>query len=285
MIIDIICNNIINPQLKTLTHNFLLNEKDVLIDEKSLYKLNNSNKMNNNICLLNNSTSNNFGTNNNGENNVGNQIDNETYNTNFRNAYSSYKINNKKNKFNISSNKVLEININNDFASYIASYISNGIYKNFIDFYISHFVNLNVKMISILKILEFKKQNAGYLINIDLPKEIIFKEKFIQLLESFNVEETRLFNLALTGSTLLANNYKILLYGFSINNQNRVNRLCVSHTCFQTLDIYNCERSDKFVDFDIDIENFKESERFREAKKNFIEDLKLIYGNGSFNLA
>jgi hypothetical protein len=298
MIQDIICNNISNDKLKNLTHNLLSGKKNILINEKSLYNYNSSDEIYHSACILNSNIVNNknnlnpFVNNNennnikiinsinksgdNSENDLVNNIvnNNNDININFKNAYKNYNIIHNKNKIKISE-EFSVITKNYNFAEYINKYINKGIYQNFLDFYISHFIEPSVTINEILDVLIFENLNQT------VKKEVIFKEKILKLLETFNEKETRLFNLALSGNTSLSPIYKITLHFFSGVKQQ--GRLPTVHSCFQHLEIYYGTFSDKYIDFDIDKENFKESSEFIEAKNLFLEHLEYTYSEGHFH--
>jgi len=298
MIQDIICNNISNNKLKNLTHNLLSGKKNILINEKSLYNYNSSDEIYHSACILNSNIVNNknnlnpFVNNNennnikiinsinkiinNSENDLVNNIvnNNNDININFKNAYKNYNIINNKNKIKISENFSV-ITENNNFAEYINNYINRGIYQNFLDFYISHFIEKSVTINEILDVLIFENFDQT------VKKQVIFKEKILKLLETFNEKETRLFNLALSGNTSLSPTYKITLHFFSGVKQQ--GRLPTVHSCFQHLEIYYGTFSDKYIDFDINKENFKESPEFIKAKNFFLEHLEYAYSEGHFH--
>ena len=313
MIQDIICNNISNNKLKNLTHNLLSGKKNILINEKSLYNYNSSDEIYHSACILNNNIVNNetnlnqFVNNNdiklNNNDNVNNSVNNSVnkirnnsgnkfvnnnendlvnnivnnnndININFKNAYKNYNIINNKNKIKISENFSV-ITENNNFAEYINNYINRGIYQNFLDFYISHFIEPSVTINEILDVLIFENFDQT------VKKQVIFKEKILKLLETFNEKETRLFNLALSGNTSLSPTYKITLHYFSGVKQQ--GRLPTVHSCFQHLEIYYGTFSDKYIDFDINIENFEESPEFIKAKNLFLEHLQYAYSEGHFH--
>ena len=251
LIIDIICYNITNIKLRTLTKNLLLDENNFINNLNNIKLVKNPTNIKSKI--VNKNTVKELKNNENSESNENNENNKNNKST----------VNNKNTEKFIISKMKLTINEEHPMT-HILKYIDNNIYKNFLDFYVSHFVNFNVKMSSILKKLTFKI----YTIDGDT-----FKEKLIKLLESFNVEETRLFNLAISGSTLLGHEYKIVIRNGPI-------RLPETHTCFQTLEIFICNLTDKYVNFNIE-ENFEKSEEFIKAKKDFIELLQLIYAEGA----
>ena len=289
MVQDIICNNISNNKLKNLTHNLLSGKKNILINEKSLYNYNSSDEIYDRGCILNNNIVNNndininnsgivnnSGIKNNSGNNFVNNIvnNNNDININFKNAYKNYKIINNKNKIKISENFSV-ITENNDFAEYINNYINRGIYKNFLDFYISHFIEPSVTINEILDVLIFENFDQT------VQKQVIFKQKILKLLATFNEKETRIFNLALSGNTSLSPQYKITLHYFSgVRQQSRVPTV---HSCFQHLEIYYGTFSDKYIDFDINRVNFEESPEFINAKNFFLEHLQYAYAGGHFH--
>ena len=95
----------------------------------------------------------------------------------------------------------------------------------------------------------------------------------------FELEETKLFNLAVSGNTFLAPYYVIYLYWFG--NNTRTKRMPSSHTCSQTLDIYYCSFSDPFTNFNSTIENYDKTPEFIEAKRSFVEMLFNVYSVGA----
>lgn len=104
----------------------------------------------------------------------------------------------------------------------IYDYISYGYYKNFLDFYLSHFINFRLNVEDIINNIEYKGE---------LKNQDTFKEKFENLLRSLNEEELILFNKVISGTSSLRNKYIIVLY------KGTVFRLPAYHTCFNTMDI------------------------------------------------
>ena len=158
------------------------------------------------------------------------------------------------------------ININTNLESVIKKYIICNIYKNILDFYISHFFNFTIYMNDILEKLSFIDSNNNI-------QSILFQKKFRILLKSFDKNETKLFNIVLTGGSLLESNYYIHLKTCSSIKLPEV------HTCYNTMDIFNY-KSCPYTTFSISENNILNKSVFDECKQKFIEILNIIITSG-----
>ena len=141
---------------------------------------------------------------------------------------------------------------NNPIMVEIDDYIREGYYKNYLDFYLSHFIKFTLNVEDIIERIKY-----------DPPTEFEeeFKKEFNKLLRSLSEEELTLFNKAMTGISTLRDVYKIHLYNYS-------NSLLfpVFHTCSNTMDIqYNNQFKERFFN------NVNGKENFVEAVKLSLE--------------
>ena len=116
-------------------------------------------------------------------------------------------------------------NINNSKNDFFIHYINckfdnNKIYKNFLDFYISHFIDFSLNVDDIIKNLTF----------ISATPE--FEVKFKGLLKNLSEEELKKFNECISGSFKLQPEYKI-----EIINYGAIIKYSIYHTCFSRMDI------------------------------------------------
>ena len=151
-------------------------------------------------------------------------ISNNNYNNNYE-----QNINYLFNKLNTNNNKVINTDTNNlDYlnTNYISKY-----YIDFFDFYICHLLNFSISKELFLSRLIFENNSA----NINSERFKSFADKFIIMLKSLSQEELILFNIYISGSSILQPNYKIQISD-SIGNS-----VDFPHTCFNTLEIGNID--------------------------------------------
>jgi hypothetical protein len=272
-----------SKNIRKILINLLSNENSVLSKE-SLYKLSNSNNNNNalinekykeakkilNNQLLNLKSEKNqiFNLNSNDYLNIKmkeKKIENDITELKFKSIYNKYE------------SKVLEGDENENLSTNplyitILKYIENRNYMDFIDFYISHFILVDVPMKLILNNLSFEHYG--------IPSSEIefFINKIKLLLDSFNIEETKIFNEAISGSILLNNNYKIMFF----NEHNNKLRLPIFHTCFYQMDIVNFRKLDesKYFDFDQHTQDLYNDINFLKSKSEFIDFLNQTIKSG-----
>ena len=99
--------------------------------------------------------------------------------------------------------------------------IQHKIYKNFLDFYISHFIDFSLNVDDIIKNLTF----------ISATPE--FEVKFKGLLKNLSEEELKKFNEYISGSFKLQLKYEIEI----INYGNKISKYSSYHICFSRMDI------------------------------------------------
>jgi hypothetical protein len=117
------------------------------------------------------------------------------------------------------------------FKDIIDDLIRRNIYINYLDFYLSHFLEVKVNKNMLLSRLQIINRTNINRTVFDFEK---FKEKFIKLINGLNDEEIILFNRVISGSNLLQKEYKILVFNVHTTNNMRMPRY---HTCFSTMDI------------------------------------------------
>jgi hypothetical protein len=152
--------------------------------------------------------------------------------------YNNLKTNNK----NIVNKKIsINNNLNNSNEDNMISYINDilikqyGIYKNLLDFYISHFIDFNINVDTLILNLKFLYESN----NLEHSEKKNFEKRFKLLLKSLSYDELRLFNLCVSGSYLLQPEYKVQI------NMLDKKLLPVFHTCFNQIDIYNYKYFEK----------------------------------------
>jgi hypothetical protein len=204
-----------NIILKKIIESFNKKIKKNIVEKILLYKIDYKidkyfTLSNNNVSLIGiNETKN--------VNNIYNNIKEENKNKNNKNYLIN---NNSKSTLNESENIIIK---------YINDILINKykIYKNLLDFYISHFIDFNINIDLLISNLKFIYINES----IDIIERTNFEERFKILLRSLSYDELRLFNLCISGSYLNQQEYKI-----EINNTNKKS-LPVFHTCFNQMDI------------------------------------------------
>jgi hypothetical protein len=165
-------------------------------------------------------------------------------------------------------------NINNSKNDFFIHYINckfdnNKIYKNFLDFYISHFINFSLNVDDIINNLTF----------INATEE--FQLKFKGLLKNLSEEELKKFNECISGSFKLQPKYEIEI----INYGNKISKYSTYHTCFQRMDIYGIDNFIKnFLEFENNSNNYKKLVIKEQCKKDFIETINTTLGIG-FNMS
>lgn len=134
-------------------------------------------------------------------------------------------------KSNFKANSSNSRNQNINLKQYIDVLIRRNIYINYLDFYLSHFLEVKVNKNMLLSRLSITNRTniSGTVFDFET-----FKQKFIKLINTLNDEELILFNRVISGSNLLQKEYKILVFNVHTSNTMRMPRY---HTCFSTMDI------------------------------------------------
>ena len=175
-----------------------------------------------------------------------------------------------KNKFNSNEEKFInnkyllnEANVVNAENSVLINYISsefinrNRIYKNFLDFYISHFINFSLNVDDIINNLIF----------INATEEFVLK--FKGLLKNLSEEELKKFNECISGSFKLQPEYKI-----EIINYGAIIKYSIYHTCFSRMDIRGIDNFiNNFLQFENNSNNYKKLVIKEQCKKDFMETI------------
>jgi len=185
-----------------------------------------------------------------------NKIYNKIKKNNIEKINKNYILNSGKNNIN---------NDNNDIIKYISDKFIKKykIYKNLLDFYISHFIDFNINIDLLISNLNFYS-----VININTDEKINFQKKFSFLLQSLSLDELKLFNLCISGSYINQSKYIIQI------EHSNINRLPIFHTCFNKMDIYNYKNFEqKYLKIENNIINDS-------CKKNFIELLNIAIKSG-----
>jgi len=208
-----------------------------------------------------------------GENNLG-DID---YNKPAINKYIQNKVNsnknikneylfNKENKKNLKNLKKLLSNKNSKLIYFIyKNYIHNKhVYKNFLDFYISHFIELALSAEDIINNLTF------------IDSSIDFENKFKELLRNLSEEELKKFNECISGTSRLQPEYQIKI----LNVQ--PSKYSTYHTCFSLMEIHEMKNfMSHFLQF---IGNSNKKVIKKECKEAFMETINQTLGSG-FSIA
>jgi len=141
-------------------------------------------------------------------------------------------------------------------------FIKNKYYKDYLDFYLTHFIDTKLDIDSIINKMKFN----NYL---NTDNEIIesFKENLKLLLRSLSYAELNIFNEFISGSIIEQNIYTFNLYN-TIHDPNMLYEVPMkSHTCF--------------ISLDINITMFSELYFNDENKKNnFVDTIKNLLING-----
>jgi hypothetical protein len=179
-------------------------------------------------------------------------------------------------------NKKISINnnLNNSNEDNIIRHINDilikqyGIYKNLLDFYISHFIDFNINVDTLILNLNFLYESN----NFEHSEKKNFEERFKLLLKSLSYDELRLFNLCVSGSYLLQSEYKIQV------NMLDKKSLPVFHTCFNQIDINNYKYFEKrFLKINNRNNLIKDKKnKILELEKN-IEELNIYNNNYLYN--
>jgi len=203
---------------------------------------------------------------------------NNLSNTNYSEAAIKKYIKNKtnSNKNIIDSQLLLNKNIinsqNNSLLKYISSEFidNNNVYKNFLDFYISHFINFELSADNIINKLNFLNMNTT-------PE---FKLKFKALLKNLSGEELKKFNSCISGSFK-----EQPVYTIEIMSGNIINNYSTYHTCFSKMDIWGMENFiTNFLQFENNSNNYKKLILKDKCKKDFMETVDVALAAG-FNMA
>jgi len=127
---------------------------------------------------------------------------------------------------------------NNNPIIEIKKYIPK-IYKNYLDFYLSHFIKFTFNAEDIIKNIKYENENDE------------FKENFENFLKSLSQEELILFNIAISGTSTLRSEYQInVVYTNGL-------KLPDFHTCYNQMNIhYSIEFKNKYFNKVNGKENF-----------------------------
>jgi WD40 repeat protein len=175
-----------------------------------------------------------------------------------------------KNKFNSNekefiNNKYLlnKTNVVNAENGVLINYISalfideNKIYKNFLDFYVSHFINFSLNVDDIINNLTFINATPEFIV------------KFKGLLKNLSDEELKKFNECISGSFKLQPRYII-----QIINYGTISKLSIYHTCFSRMDIRGIDNFiNNFLQFENNSNNYKKLVIREQCKKDFMETI------------
>jgi hypothetical protein len=175
-----------------------------------------------------------------------------------------------KNKFNSNekefiNNKYLlnKTNVVNAENGVLINYISalfideNKIYKNFLDFYVSHFINFSLNVDDIINNLTFINATPEFIV------------KFKGLLKNLSDEELKKFNECISGSFKLQPRYEI-----QIINYGTISKLSIYHTCFSRMDIRGIDNFiNNFLQFENNSNNYKNLVIREQCKKDFMETI------------
>ena len=180
----------------------------------------------------------------------------------------NFKNNGRSNHVNSKNNSKNNTNLDSmSFKIYIDELIESGIYKNYLDFYLSHFLEVKVNKVLLINRLTFENRSGMSVANFDR-----FKMNFIKLIETLNDKDIVSFNNAISGSNLLQQNYIILV----LNQDSRNIELWPKyHTCFNRMDIESyISFSKHYLDLDLN-GKIKES-----SKTKFMKSVNFVVKNG-----
>jgi hypothetical protein len=138
--------------------------------------------------------------------------------------------------------------------------IMKGIYTNYLEFYITHFIDMKLDINILLERLEFRITR-----NINNVEYDIFKTDFKNLLKSLTDNELILFNILISGSRKIRDKYIIYIYDTDGNNRDL---LPVYHSCS--------------IQMDIKYNSFKR--HYLRNKEKFVRSLNIVKNSG-FGLA
>ena len=142
------------------------------------------------------------------------------------------------------------------------------IYKNFLDFYFSHFINFELLVDDIINNLTFTSAEPE------------FESKFKALLKSLSEDELKKFNACISGSFRLQQKYII-----NILNGTNVSIFSTYHTCFSRMDIWGMDNfKTKFLQFKNISNNYKNLILEDKCREYFMETVNAALGAG-FNMA
>lgn len=161
-------------------------------------------------------------------------------------------------------------NINSHIRKTIDALILNNTYIDYIDFFVSHFVEVKIDIDRFISNLLF--ENNSNLSELFLED---FKLKFKKLLIKLNKEELKSLNYLLSGSYRLQDNYIINIERIKIGNKyNNRDKLPIYHTCFNKIDII----------YDSFLKNYlvtNSSNNITEESKNkFIQSINITMNSG-----
>ena len=236
LILNKIVSNIKKHCNRNFIWNFLYNEGNINYEKPSTFLLDGTNSLNNNSPA-----------------GVKKYIKNKVNsNKNINNTY----LLNKENEM---------YNTDGSLVQYIKTMFNDNhkkIYKNFLDFYFSHFINFELLVDDIINNLIFENATQD------------FELKFKALLKSLSEEDLKKFNACISGSFRLQPEYKIyILNGTTVSN------FSIYHTCFSTMDICGMEN------FITNFLQFEENNSIKkECREYFMETVNAALGAG-FNMA
>jgi WD40 repeat protein len=200
---------------------------------------------------------------------------NNLSNTNYSEAaikkYIKNKTNSNKNIINsqLLSNKNIINSQNNSLLKYISSEFidKNNVYRNFLDFYISHFIKFELSADDIINKLNFLNTTPE------------FKLKFKALLKNLSGEELKKFNSCISGSFK-----EQIIYTIEIMRGNIINNYSTYHTCFSKMDIWGMENFiTNFLQFENNSNNYKKLILKDKCRKDFMETVDVALATG-FNM-
>jgi hypothetical protein len=179
--------------------------------------------------------------------------------------YIKNKFNSNKNKFRNNKYFLKRENIideeNNDLIHYISALFfinGNRIYANFLDFYISHFINFSLNVDDIINNLNFENATPDFIL------------KFKGLLKNLSEEELKKFNECISGSSKLQPEYIIKIITYS----NKKSKYSIYHTCFSTMDIYGIDNFiEIFLQFENNSNDYKKLVIKEQCKKDFMNTI------------
>ena len=211
----------------------------------------------------------------NSENITRSTINNNSKNFNNRNTNqnilsflsNSKKVNNiiKKRYIENKNSLMFDYNTNYSSISLIDYFIEKEIYLNYLDFYVSHFLNSSINVDTLNSKLKFR-----YTRNTENQDK--FEKLFKNLLRSLNDDELKLFNIAISASTHIQHEYIINITDYYTNNNFRYP---VYHSCFVTMDI---DSSNSFLKHFLCTDS--DNEITDTCKNKFVETLHTTLGEG-----
>jgi hypothetical protein len=164
---------------------------------------------------------------------------------------------------NSNKNNTYNINLNNNIK-FTDDILVN--YKNFLDFYLSHFINFKLSVDDIIDKLQFRGSNQE------------FELKFKALLKNLSPEDLKKFNECISGSSKLQSKYEIEI----VPGANSI--YSTYHTCFQRMDIHGMQLfTDTFLQFTNNSNNYNKLIIKEQSKEAFMQTVNAALGAG-FNM-